>query len=102
MKYYQELEKIYSRITNIENANSILAWDIAVNIAENSINRKIYQVFGQKNLIIFLVLNQIMIVMVVYKIYTGLLVILDISRAILLDQLWLLNFLLQQKLKYHI
>ncbi|KKB96500.1 hypothetical protein SZ25_00406 [Candidatus Arcanobacter lacustris] len=50
MKYYQELEKIYSRITSVENANSILAWDIAVNIPENSIETRAEHISELKNI----------------------------------------------------
>jgi carboxypeptidase Taq len=37
MKHYLELENICSRMTILGNAGSILAWDVAVNIPQNSI-----------------------------------------------------------------
>jgi carboxypeptidase Taq len=44
MNRYQKLEEIYSKVTHLENIIAILDWDVAVNIASNSIESRSEQI----------------------------------------------------------
>jgi len=85
MDHYQELEKIFTRIKRLDNAISILHWDSAVNLAENSIDSRSNQISEIKTII--------------YEIYSSpkILDLFDKTQENQLNQFQLANFNLMKK-----